>query len=108
MNIQENICPICNRFYGGEMQKHHLKPKTFHNRTNEVYDKYNLITIHKICHQKIHATFSEYELYHHYHTIERLLEHEEIQKFVKWVKKKDPDFYSKNNDTSSRKQKRKR
>jgi len=102
-----NICPICNREYGGEMQDHHLKPKTFRSRTTEVHDRDNLVTIHKICHQKIHATLTETELYKYYNTVDRLLEHEQIQKFVKWVSKKPVDFYDKNDDTKSRKKQRK-
>ena len=44
----------------------------------------------------------------YYHTIERLLEHEEIQKFIKWVKNKDPEFYIKHKETKARKSKRRR
>ncbi len=99
-------CPICNREYGGEMQKHHLKPVTFKTRTKEVHESENLVVIHKMCHQKIHATFSEHDLYSHYHTVERIREHPEMQKFIKWVAKKPPEFYDKNNDTKSRKRKR--
>lgn len=101
-----NTCPICGREYGGEMQDHHLKPKTYKTRTKEVHDPDNLVRIHKICHQKIHATFDEKELLDYYHTVDRLLEHEQIQKFAKWVKKKPADFYDKSNDTKERKKKR--
>jgi len=101
-----NTCPICNREYGGEMQDHHLIPKTFSGRASGVHDRDNLVAIHKICHQKIHATFAENELYQYYHTVERLIEHEEMQKFIKWISKKPADFYDKNADTKSRKRKR--
>jgi len=93
-------CPICNRKLGKATDNHHLIPKTFGGK-----DK---ITIHKICHSKIHSMFTERELQHHYHTIERLLLHEEMQKFVKWVKKKDPEFYDHSEDTHQRKSKRRR
>lgn len=92
-------CPICSRPLSNvNDEKHHLIPKTFGGR--------DLITIHKICHQKIHATFSERELYHYYHTPERIVEHEEIAKFIKWISKKDPSFYDKNDDTAARRRKR--
>ncbi len=95
------ICPICNRELGEvNLQEHHLVPKTFGGKET--------VTIHKVCHQKIHATFSERELQHHYHTPERILEHAEIQKFVKWVSRKALDFYDKNDDTKDRRKKRKR
>lgn len=90
------------------MQDHHLKPRTFKSRTKEVHDDDNFVRIHKMCHQKIHATFSEKELFSYYHTIDRLLENEEMQKFVKWISKKPPEWYDKNDDTSDRKRKRKR
>lgn len=106
--MESDTCPICGRPYGGPMEDHHLKPKTFKTRTNEVHEKENLIRIHRMCHQKIHATFSEHELLTYYHTVERLLEHDEMVKFVKWISKKPPEFYDKNDDTKSRKRKRKR
>ena len=108
MNMDCIKCPICNREHGGEMQDHHLKPVTFKTRTKEVYDPNNLVRIHKMCHQKIHATFSEDELLRYYHTPERILEHEEMKKFVKWVSKKPAEFYDKNDDTQHRKKRRKR
>ncbi len=93
-------CPICKRPFGNPdlVQFHHLIPKTFKGREG--------ITIHKICHQKIHSVFTERELLHVYHTVETLCEHEEMSKFIKWVSKKDPDFYDKNDDTSTRHRKR--
>lgn len=103
-----DICPICGREHGGEMQYHHLKPITFRSRTKEVHEKDNLILIHKMCHQKIHATFVEHDLLNHYHTVERILEHEEMQKFVKWINKKSADYYDKNDDTQNRKKRRRR
>ena len=95
------LCPICLRTLGDVLiQEHHLIPKTFGGK-----DK---VSIHKMCHQKIHATFSERELLNYYHTIERLTEHSEMQKFIKWIGKKDPSYYDKNDDTSSRKRRRRR
>lgn len=108
MNFKSNetVCPICLRPSGGEMQDHHLKPKTFKTRNKYVHERENLIRIHKICHQKIHATFSEKELYDYYHTAERIREHVQIIKFVKWVQKKEPEYYDKNKDTKHRKNRR--
>lgn len=85
---------------------HHLKPVTFRTRTKEVHERDNQILIHKACHQKIHATFSEKELLDFYHTVDRIIEHEEMIKFIKWVGKKPPEFYDKNDDTKDRKKKR--
>ncbi|MGZ8924579.1 MAG: HNH endonuclease [Nitrososphaeraceae archaeon] len=95
-------CEICGRKFGDKslIQFHHLIPKTFKGKTG--------ILTHKMCHQKLHATLSEREMLNYYHTVDRLLEHEEIQKFVKWVQNKPIDFYDKNDDTTARHKKRKR
>lgn len=66
------------------VNRHHLIPKTFGGQ--------EICHIHVVCHTKIHAVFSERELLEHYHTWERLREHEEIRKFVRWVRRKPPDF----------------
>jgi hypothetical protein len=93
------ICKICGRPLGDvRIQEHHLIPKTFKGK--------ELISLHQICHQKIHATFSERELANYYHTPERIMENEEMVKFVKWVQKKSPEYYDKNDDTAHRKRKR--
>ena len=49
--------------------------------------------LHRICHRQIHALFSEAELEKSYATVEALLEHEEMRKFVAWVVKKPPGFF---------------
>jgi hypothetical protein len=83
-------CGLCGRplIAGPSINKHHLLPKTFGGRT--------AVFIHRVCHSKIHSLFTERELKAHYHTFESLLAHEEILKFVKWVRKKPPEFYTRN------------
>jgi len=90
--MQAQECPICKRPLGHKdtISKHHLIPKSRGGKGSK------LITIHNICHQKIHSVFTEKELRDNYSTVENLLGHEEIQKFVKWVAKKDPNFYQRN------------
>lgn len=102
------LCPICDREYGGKVEDHHLKPVTYRSRTREVHDPDNQIPIHQVCHQKIHATFSEDELLKYYHTVERIRDHPEMVKFRKWISKKPADYYDKNDDTKHRKRRRKR
>ena len=103
-----NICPICGRelIPGPSIDRHHLLPKTRGNRDKRAYEDENLIIIHKVCHSKIHHTFSENDLFSHYHTIESIVNHPEIQKFINWVAKKEPEFYDGNKDTKNRKRKR--
>ncbi len=96
-----NNCPICNRpMPDGSWNEHHLIPATFKGRVK--------VAMHRVCHDKLHHTFSEREMEHYYHTIERIIEHEEIAKFIKWIKKQSNDFYSKHKDTKARKNRRKR
>jgi len=86
------ICAICSRPLGRKetSSKHHLIPKSKGGKHTET------ITIHNICHQKIHKTITEKELKNEFYSVEKLLMHPEIQKFIKWVAKKDPDFFQSN------------
>ncbi len=84
----------------GTYNAHHLIPATFKGRET--------VDLHIVCHDKLHHVLSEREMQHYYNTIERLLEHEEVLKFVKWIKKQSPEFYTKHKDTHDRKRKRKR
>lgn len=94
-------CPICQRELGDiAVDKHHLIPKTFKGK--------DTIDLHKICHRKIHTVWTERELCNYYHTVERIVEYDEIIKFIKWVKKKEPSYYDSSKDTKSRKSKRRR
>ena len=86
----ENItCPLCERALTHPYNRHHLTPLSKGGRGTKT------ILLHKICHDKIHAVFTEMELKRHYNTIEKLKEHDEIANFIKWVRKKEPEFYDK-------------
>lgn len=80
-------CPLCGRILAEPYNRHHLLPLSKGGKDTPT------LLMHKICHGKIHAVLTETELKNYYHTIERLQEHEEIAKFIKWVKKKEPEFY---------------
>jgi hypothetical protein len=81
-------CIICGRpmIEGKSVNEHHLIPKT--------YKGTETITLHVICHNKIHTIFTEQELFSHYHTAERIRSHPEMEKFVKWLQNKEPEFRS--------------
>jgi hypothetical protein len=83
-------CEICGRplIAGKSVNEHHLVPKT--------YKGTEKITIHVVCHTKIHSVFSEKELATHYNTVVRLRDHPEMEKFIAWVRKKDPEFKTRN------------
>ena len=89
-------CPLCGRALvpGPSVNEHHMMPRSHRGR--------DTVTMHRICHSKIHTVFSEQELARYYHTAERLLENEEIRKFVSWVKKKDPEYFDRNRTPSRR------
>jgi len=95
------ICVICQRELGDKnISKHHLIPKSRGGKKSE------LITIHNICHQKIHSIFTEKELKRNYNTVEKLVAHESMVKFIKWVAKKNPAFYQKNQVANSKPKRR--
>ena len=94
-------CPLCGRvmFDGPSINEHHLVPKSLKGK-----DK---IIIHAACHQKIHTIFTEKELQQKYNTIKKIKENGEIQKFIKWIKKKDPEYYERSKTSNLLKDKRK-
>jgi hypothetical protein len=82
-----NKCPLCNRELAEPIVRHRLIPPSKGGKDSPT------VQMHKICQAKVHAVFSETEQKNYYHTVERLLENEEIIKFVKWVSKKDLEFF---------------
>ena len=99
--IESETCPLCSRIIpSGSGSLHHLIPKTFKGKQT--------VNLHKICHSKIHSVFTERELLRWYNTIERIVEHDEIKKFISWVENKKLDFYVSHNDHNIRLRKRKK
>lgn len=86
-NVVDGACPLCNRTLAAPFNRHHLLPLSKGGKNTPT------IVMHKICHDKIHAVFTEMELKRYYHTIERIQDHEAMAKFIKWVSRKDPQFY---------------
>jgi len=94
--VADSPCPLCGRPLGTvNIDRHHLVPKSLKGREQ--------FPIHKICHRKIHATFSERELLHAYHTWEALRGDEGIRAFIEWVAKKPPGFYARTFASSKKK-----
>ncbi|MEM7700081.1 MAG: HNH endonuclease [Verrucomicrobiota bacterium] len=85
------ICPLCQRPIPPHLEsRHHLIPKSKGGKGGPI------AVLHTICHKKLHKVFSEKELARRFSTIEALLQNEEIVRFVKWVKKRPPEFQSRN------------
>ncbi len=91
-------CALCGRpmFAGPSVDEHHLVPVSCGGKEK--------VPLHRICHQKIHASFSERELAAWFHTFERLRHHQDMRKFIAWVRKKHPEYY----DVSRRSRQRRR
>lgn len=83
-------CPLCSRLLvpGRSVDEHHLVPKSQGGKTLD-----NTAVIHRICHRKIHATFSERELARGFSTWAALQAHVEIATFIAWLTNKPPTFY---------------
>jgi hypothetical protein len=84
---QLSNCPLCGRALvaGRSVDEHHLLPKSQGGREK--------FLMHRICHRKIHATFTEKELARSYSTWDSLQAHEDIATFIVWVTKKPPEYY---------------
>lgn len=90
------VCPLCDRplVPGASVDEHHLVPRSEGGVAKE--------QVHRICHRKIHATFSEKELARDYHDWRSLRAHPEIAAFVRWVANKPPEFWRRNATSSRR------
>lgn len=82
----ESVCSLCDRSIPqSQKDLHHLIPKSHGGRQT--------IALHRICHQQIHALFTETELARQYNTIDKLKIQNELMAFIKWVRFKPVDFY---------------
>ena len=79
-------CPLCDRpmLAGPSVNLHHLVPRRFKGR--------EAVTVHRVCHDKIHAVLSDRELRDRYATLASLREHPELAAFRQWVARKPPTF----------------
>jgi hypothetical protein len=86
---EDGNCPLCDRpmVRGPTLNEHHLVPKLYGGSEKHV--------MHRVCHGKIHSVLTEAELAHSFHTFSALRSHPEIAKFIKWVRKQDPEFLTK-------------
>lgn len=83
--MDEETCALCRRPLGRRREKHHLVPRSFGGRET--------VTLHPICHRKVHDVLSERELAQDYGTTEALRGHPEIAPFLRWLRKKPADFH---------------
>lgn len=95
MNVIGN-CPICGRemWEGDSVNKHHFYPKCKGGKETEF--------LHRICHRKIHSVFTESQLAKKYNNAEIVREHPEMERFINWVSKREPDFYDRSFTSKSK------
>jgi hypothetical protein len=77
-------CWLCGREMGDIVEWHHPVPKSRGGKARE--------PVHPICHRTIHANFTNSDLEKRYSTVDALLAHDEIGRFVAWIANKPPDF----------------
>lgn len=84
------ICPLCERPIppGAPSSLHHLVPKLKGGKGGPV------VRLHHICHKEIHASLAEAELARNFSSIEALRSHPRLEKFIRWVAKRPPEFTS--------------
>jgi hypothetical protein len=69
---------------GPSLNEHHLIPRAYGGR--------DTVTLHRICHAKIHAVLSEQQLRDQYNEVASLRGHPDIAQFIRWVARKPPEF----------------
>ena len=86
-------CESCNRNL--ELTEHHLIPKEMHNKKwcrklftiKEMNTK--IVMVCHDCHAAFHKFISNKDLAKNYNTLKKLMENQEVKKFVDWVKQND-------------------
>ena len=86
--MTDPICPLCGRPIPPDVPQslHHLIPRSKGGKRGPT------VLLHHICHKEIHASLSETELARNFHTIEALLTHPRLSRFVEWVARRPPGF----------------
>ena len=85
-------CGLCGRA-AQDLTRHHLIPRTRHKnkRNKEMFDRQEIhrtVGLCRPCHRHIHATLDNKVLEREYNTVEALLSHPDIRRFVEWIRKK--------------------
>ena len=86
------VCGLCSRVVE-RRTRHHLIPRSRHGNTR-VKRSFSREELHRtvplcgVCHRQIHRTLTEKELEREYNTVEALLTHPGISRFVRWIERK--------------------
>lgn len=83
-SANQSECPICGHEYGKtEMTRHHLVPKSRKGRVT--------VSICRSCHRQVHALYTEKELEQRFDTLDKLVAAEEMQRWIRWIRKRRPN-----------------
>ena len=85
-------CELCGRTVD-RRTRHHLIPRSRHTnkRVKRSFSREELqrtVPLCGACHRQVHRTLTEKELEREYNTVEALLSHPGISRFVRWVERK--------------------
>ena len=79
-------CGLCERDVDA-LTVHHLVPRSRLKKGDAV----PTVSICSACHRQIHALFDNRELADEYNTVERLRDEPRMQRFLRWIRKVDPN-----------------
>lgn len=85
-DAEPQACWLCGRPLGEVVQLHHPVPKS---RKGKI-----VVPLHPICHQTIHANFTNAQLARIAEDRSQVIANEAVAKFVSWVAGKPPDFHA--------------
>ena len=84
------VCALCGRRIPPRLEsKHHLVPKL---KGGKALGDDNIVVLHRPCHDKVHAVFTESQLAREFYSVALLLQDAQIAKFVSWIQKRPIDF----------------
>lgn len=87
--VAMKVCALCDRAIPPALEsRHHLIPKLKGGKMTAD----NIVILHRPCHDKVHAVFTEAELARGYATISALRSHPDLAKFIRWISKRPIEF----------------
>lgn len=106
MQYKLEVCELCLRQVSFRT-KHHLIPRTTHKnkvikREHTPEERGRVAWTCRDCHRTIHALFSEKTLAREFHTLDDLRAHDEMARFLDWIKNKPEGAAAKPRHSKSR------
>lgn len=84
--VEPERCVLCGRPLGAKVEWHHLVPKSEGGRVTA--------PVHPICHRTIHALVSNKDLAGEYADVDALRARPDVQRYLRWIADKPPDFHA--------------